>query len=108
MSSVSDATPSDDVEEEDDLPAKKSKPLTPGHRPTTRTPLLTLPGHYSPVTTVVWREGGGGEEDGVSDGWDHCIRVWDIAAGVNTSTLVRDSQPMSVLLVTCRSSPHAL
>lgn len=96
--SVPDNNPLDEVEDDDDLPAKRSRPLTPSQRPTTRTPQLTLTGHKGPITSVAWRAEGGGEEV-VSAGWDHCVRVWDVSAGVNTTTLVRTVTVTCLLVV---------
>ena len=63
-------------------------------RATTRTPLLTLQAHTQPVCTVVWPS----NEEIISAGMDHCIRLWDITSGVNKSTLVRESMISSVFI----------
>ena len=85
-SAVPDTTQVDEVETDTDLPPKRKRVSTQTHRTTTRTPLLTLSGHNHPVTGVAWV----GEEEVVSAGWDHCIRVWDVSSGVNTATLVSE------------------
>ena len=84
---VPDSSPLDEVEDENDLTSKKQKTTadsSTGHRPTTRTPLVTLQGHTQPAMAVVWVEQG----EILSAGWDQCIRVWDVATGSNVSTLV--------------------
>lgn len=89
FSAAADPSPAEEAEEDSALPSKKRKPQAPKHKPTTRTPLVTLSGHTQPVTTIVWPSN---QEDGViTAGWDHCIRLWDVASGVNTATLVRQS-----------------
>lgn len=83
---VPDSGEVDETESETDLPAKKKKPLNSlKPRTTTRTPLLTLAGHTQPASAVAWVR----EEEVVTAGWDHCIRQWDVATGVNKATLVR-------------------
>ena len=94
ITSVPDDVPLDEVEQESDLPAKKPKFGSESQpRATTRTPLVTLKGHTKSVTAVVWA--GEGVENGaelgndiITGGWDNCIRVWDVANGVNKITLV--------------------
>ena len=83
---VPDSSPLDDVEDEMDLAAKKRKTATPSsdHRPTTRTPVVTLQGHAQPATAVMWVE----QNEIVSAGWDMCIKVWDVTTGGNVTTLV--------------------
>ena len=53
--------------------------------PSLQTPHVTLSGHTQPVTGVVWPSAG----EVVTCGWDHCIRLWDIEACSNKSSLVR-------------------
>ena len=60
----------------------------PHRRATTHTPLLTLQAHTQPVTAVIWST----EDEVLSAGMDHCIRLWDVPSGVNKSTLVTVSQ----------------
>jgi WD40 repeat protein len=91
-SSVPDSSPLNEVEQESDLPAKKSRSESSHRPPTTRTPLVTYEGHNNAVTTVVWagpdkravRDG-----DIITGGWDNCIRMWDSNTGANKVTLVR-------------------
>ena len=59
-----------------------------------QTPLVTLAGHSHPVTTAAWPQ----EEEFLTAGYDHSIRVWDTPTGVNKSTLVRDEAIPSLLL----------
>lgn len=48
-----------------------------------RTPLLTLSGHKEPVSCLLWNE----ENELISSGWDHCIRLWDVETASNKHTL---------------------
>ena len=64
-------------------------------RPPLQTPLVTLSGHTQPVTGVVWPSA----DEVVTCGWDHCIRLWDIEACANKSTLVSGGQCIGELLI---------
>ncbi len=104
--SVPDSIPSDEMEQESDLPsANKKLNIDSGSKPpakyttttttTTRTPLATFRGHSNAVTAVVWAgqpgsgEGVGPGDDIITAGWDNCLKVWDAGTGVNKSTMVR-------------------
>jgi ribosome biogenesis protein YTM1 len=64
--------------------AKKKKSSLTG---TKKGPLSTLLGHGQAVSSVTWVD----NETVCSSGWDHCIRLWDLESGVNTTTLARYS-----------------
>ena len=51
-----------------------------------QTPLMTLSGHTEAISSVLWMD----HNTLCSSGWDHSIRVWDLSAGVNKQTMVRD------------------
>ena len=84
-----DLAPGDEVEDEPAVPVKKRKSASmqqqQHHKAMTRTPLVTLAGHTQSAVTVRWPT----EDELLTGGWDHCIRLWDTASGVNKSTLVK-------------------
>lgn len=43
-----------------------------------------MSGHKQPVSGVQWLS----ESEVISSSWDHSLRIWDIEAGMNTSTFV--------------------
>lgn len=90
-------------------PTLSLSPSHKSHSPTTRTPLLTLQGHTQPASTVIWPQ----EEEILSAGMDHCIRMWDMPSGVNKSTLVSvvqtehlNQNPVYIRLVDISFLPH--
>ena len=89
-SPVPDSSGMDEVDSDDETLSKKARLIMAS---TTRVPLLTLTGHTQPATAVVW-----GREEGevVSGGWDNCIRLWDVEAGVNKATMVRVTRSASL------------
>ena len=46
-------------------------------------PTASWEGHTQCVTSLVWAEGG----EVLSGSWDHAVRKWDAATGVNVDTL---------------------
>jgi len=69
------------VDEEDPKKQKLSDKLKAA--PTSRTPLVTLSGHKEPVSDLFWKT----NDELVSVGWDHCIRMWDVNTGINSQTI---------------------
>lgn len=78
-----DPSPGEEVGDEPSAPIKKRKSTSAQHKVVTRTPLVTLAGHTQPAVTVRWPT----EDELLTGGWDHCIRIWDMATGVNKNTL---------------------
>ena len=92
-----DPTPSEEGGDEPSIPVKKRRSTSAQHRAMVRTPLVTLAGHTQPAVTVRWPS----EDELLTGGWDHCIRLWDTTSGINKGTLVR----CGVLLVTIELVP---
>ena len=57
-----------------------------------RTPLLTLAGHKEPVSCLLWN----GDNELISSGWDHCIRLWDVDNATNKRTLTGNKVILSI------------
>lgn len=57
-----------------------------------RTPLTTLSGHKEPVSALIWNE----ENELISAGWDHCIRLWDTEISTNKHTLTGNKAILSI------------
>ena len=79
-----DPSPGEEAGDDASVPVKKRKSTSKQPKVMTRTPLVTLAGHTQPAVTVRWPT----EDELLTGGWDHCIRLWDMATGVNKSTLV--------------------
>ncbi|KAL5496249.1 hypothetical protein EMCRGX_G012494 [Ephydatia muelleri] len=79
----SDPSPGEEAGDDASVPVKKRKSTSKQPKVMTRTPLVTLAGHTQPAVTVRWPT----EDELLTGGWDHCIRLWDMATGVNKSTL---------------------
>jgi len=57
-----------------------------------RTPLTTFSGHKEPVSSLVWCE----DNELISAGWDHCIRLWDVDTSTNKHTLTGNKAILSI------------
>ncbi|KAJ2781019.1 ribosome biogenesis protein ytm1 [Coemansia javaensis] len=60
----------------------------------TKAAIGTLSGHVGPVTSV--RFSADDETQVFSGGWDHTVRTWDVAAGVNVATSLCDAVVLGV------------
>ena len=50
-----------------------------------RTPLQTYSGHKEPVSGLLWCD----DQELMSCGWDHCIRLWDTNTATNKHTITQ-------------------
>jgi len=62
------------------------------NNPKVRTPLATLSGHKEPVSDLLYN----GDNELISSGWDHCIRLWDIGTSTNKHTLTGNKNILSI------------
>ena len=77
---------------EEDVTTKKQKSNDAKQGPSTQTPLVTLSGQKEPVSDVLWKT----NDQLVSVGWDHCVRLWDVNTGLNSQTLTANK-----VILTC-------
>lgn len=74
----------DEADDDDGESVKRKKgDKKSGKTISTRTPLMTFSGHKEPVSSLLWSD----ENVIISAGWDHSIRLWNVATALNTRTL---------------------
>ncbi|XP_057299577.1 ribosome biogenesis protein WDR12 homolog [Hydractinia symbiolongicarpus] len=79
-----DVNSTNDGNDEDFEDAVKKNRLSDSERKITNMlPLLSLSGHKEAVSTLCWPH----NNELISAGWDHCIRLWDIESSSNKHTL---------------------
>lgn len=96
-------TQSEDDQLEVDLPAApaaKKRRAASGPVTLTKASIGTLRGHVGAVTSVGFN--GNNEAHVFSGGWDHSVRTWDVAAGVNVATRLCDK-----VVLDLDHSPHS-